>query len=245
MPDYIIGRPGVDSLRALRGRRVGVIDKSDIIATMLSYWLAEEGLDPQKDVEWVRGVDPRIAEQRLREGFVDAAMMSPIDARPLLAAEPFSLLLDIKKQYPGGRPDRVIAATGRAIREQPEQVTAFMRAVIRSYWFLRDPANVRFVRQLERRLRRQSTDLTEPTRELVFASAEHAEEMPFPIDGLPTGLEQYFQESVALGTLDAVPDVAQLCKLELSRAAFAELSARDDVREDLERARALAARLGY
>jgi hypothetical protein len=50
---------------------------------------------------------------------------------------------------------------------------------------------------------------------------------------------------VALGTLDAVPDVAQLCKLELSRAAFAELSARDDVREDLERARALAARLGY
>lgn len=245
MPDYIVGRPGIDSLRALRGRRIGVIDKTDIIATMLSYWLAEDGVDPQTEVEWVRGVDPRIAERRLREGYVDAAMMSPIEAAPLLKAEELTLLLDIKKQYPKGRPDRVIAATGRAIREQPEQLTAFMKGMIRAYWFVRDPENTRVVRQMERRLRRESTDMTEPTRELVFASPEHAEQMPFPFDGLPTGLDQYLEEAVSLGTLDSAPDVEQLCKLDVTRAAYAELSTRDDVREDLERARVLASRMGY
>jgi hypothetical protein len=80
---------------------------------------------------------------------------------------------------------------------------------------------------------------------LAFASPEHAEMMPFPYDGLPTGIEQYLHEAASLGVLEEAPPVEELCRLDLARAAFAELSQRDELQADLEAARELKARLGY
>lgn len=245
MPELLIGQPPLTSLRDLRGKRIGVIDLQDVLMTVLSYWLLEAGLDPRRDVEWVRGVEPRRGVAALRAGTVEAAFADDSEAQPLLD-EGFNLLLDVKKQYPAGRPDRVIAATDRAIDERPEQIERFIKGMVRAYWFMRkQPENLQFVQSVERRLRRQSPDPDEPGRALQFASASHSERMPFPYNGLPTGLEQYFEEAVSLGVLDKQPDVERTCRLELARAAFAELAEREELRPDLERARAVAARLGY
>ncbi len=55
MPFFVLGPEGTSSLKDIKGKRVGVIDLDDILVTMLSYWLVQEGLDPATDVEWVTG----------------------------------------------------------------------------------------------------------------------------------------------------------------------------------------------
>jgi NitT/TauT family transport system substrate-binding protein len=241
----VVGTKNLKSLRDLAGKRIGVIDHTDILVTVLSYWLQEDGLDPNRDVTWVRGVDPRRTPGALRRGEVDAGFVNSPEVEGIVG-EGFNLLLDIKKQYPNGRPDRIIAATGRAIDERPEQIKSFIKGMIRAYWFVRkQPETIALIQNVERRLRRQSTDADEPRRMLSFGSAQHAEAMPFPYDGLPTGIEQYLHEAVSLGVLEEAPPVEELCRLDLARAAFAELSQRDELQADLQRAKDVRARLGY
>ncbi|MBV8086658.1 MAG: ABC transporter substrate-binding protein [Chloroflexi bacterium] len=244
-PHHVLGKADIRSLRDLRGKRVGVIDHDDILVTVLSYWLKEYGLEPKQDVEWVRGFDPRRTPAALRDGRLDAGFVDDTD-QPTMLAEGYNLLLDIRSKYPKGRPDRIIAATGKAIEEKPQQVKAFMKGMLRAYWFLRkQPENTAFVQAIEARLRRESPDPDEPKRNLQFASPVHAEMMPFPFDGLPSGLEAYLEEAVALGILDKYSPPEELCSLDLTKAAFAELEQRQDVQGDLARAKEVAARLGY
>lgn len=244
-PFYIIGSPGMISLSDLKGKRIGVIDFDDILATVASYWLQREGVDAAHDIDWVTGIDTRRAPGALRDGRVDAAFVDHIDA-PQLLGEGRPKLLDVMEQYPHGRPDRVIAATARVIDEQPEEVKAFIKGMIRAYWFLRkQPDNIQVTQAIERRLRRRSPDPDERARMLQFGSAHHAEMMPFPIDGLPTGLEQYLEEAAVLGNVDGHVDVTSIARLDLAREAFAELAGREELRSDLERARQLVSRLGY
>ena len=69
--------------------------------------------------------------------------------------------------------------------------------------------------------------------------------MPFPFDGLPTGLAEYLDEAVAIGTLAAAPRVDELLHLDLVRDAYAELAAREALGSELARVQDLARRLGY
>jgi ABC-type nitrate/sulfonate/bicarbonate transport system substrate-binding protein len=244
-PHFIFGSKGITSIAELKGKKVAVIDFDDILVTLLSFWLREYGLDPQKDVEWVRGLDPRRTPAALRDGRVDAGFVDVTDRQGLLD-EGFNELMDIKSKYPKGRPDRVIAATGKALEQKPEQIRSFIKGMIRAYWFVRkQPENLQVAMAVEKRLRRKSNDADEPHRMLQFASAVHAEMMPFPIDGLPTGLDRYLDEAVTIGVLEKSIPAESLLALEPARAAFAELNAREDVRPDLERAREVSGRLGY
>jgi ABC-type nitrate/sulfonate/bicarbonate transport system substrate-binding protein len=244
-PHFIFGSRAVKSLAQVAGKRIGIIDFDDILVTVVSYWLMEEGVDPRKDVEWVRGIDPKRAPAALREGRIDAGFIDPRDV-PLLEGEGFSRLMEIRRQYPNGRPDRTIAATGRAIDQRPAEVRAFLKGIIRAYWFLRkQPENLQVTQAIERRLRRQSNDPDEPHRPLQFGSADDSERMPFPYDGVPTGLQQYLDEAHGLGVLEAPMDEQGIVRLELVREAFDELEARDNLRSELARAKAVVARLGY
>ncbi|HTE84836.1 MAG TPA: ABC transporter substrate-binding protein [Dehalococcoidia bacterium] len=244
-PHYVMGSNTVRSIRDLAGKRIGVIDPTDILVTVLSYWLKQEGIDPNQDVEWVRGVDPQRTPAALQDGRVDAGFVDVMDVERL-TGDGCNLLLDIRKQYPNGRPDRIIAATARAVEEQSEQVRGFLKAMIRAYWFLRQqPDNLPVIQAVERRLRRQSHDPDEPHRPLQFGSAELAERMPFPYDGLATGLGQYLDEAVSIGLLDDRADLEDISRLDLARAAFHELESRDELRPALDRAKEVAARIGY
>jgi NMT1/THI5 like len=243
-PFYVMGQPGIESLADLAGRRIGIIDLDDVLVTMLSYWLIQDDVDLAR-VEWVTKIDTRRGPAALRDGRVDAAFVDGLDLAAM-QAEGYTLLLDVASKYPEGRPDRVIAATGRAIEEQPEQLAAFIRGMIRAYWFLRTmPENVRVTQALEQRLRRHSPDPDEPKRLLQFGSAEHAERMPFPIDGNATGFEKYLMEAVTIGTLPEYVAPHEITRLDLARDAFGELSVRPDLRGDLERVQQVTARLGY
>ena len=243
-PFYVMGQPGIESLADLAGKRIGIIDHDDVLATMLSYWLLEAGVELD-EVDWVTRIDTRRGPGALRDGRVDAAFVDGIDL-PAVREEGFQLLLDVASKYPEGRPDRVIAATGRAIEERPEEIRAFIRGMIRAYWFLRTmPENVKVTQAVEQRLRRQSPDPDEPTRMLQFGSPEHAERMPFPIDGNATGFEKYLMEAVSIGTLPEYIAPAEITRLEFAREAFEDLATRPELGSDLARVQQVATRLGY
>ena len=243
-PFYVMAQPEIESLADLAGKRIGIIDLDDVLATMISYHLQEAGVDLD-NVDWVTKTDTRRGPAALREKRVEAAFVDAIDL-PQVQEEGYRMLLDVASLYPDGRPDRCIAATGQALEERPEEVLAFLRAMIRAYWFLRTmPDNVRVTQAVEKRLRRWSPDPDEPKRMAQFGSAEHAERMPFPIDGHASGFEQYLHEAVALGTIPEYIEPAEITRLDLAAQAFSDLKRQPDRQPELERVQAVAGRLGY
>ncbi|MEE9612602.1 MAG: ABC transporter substrate-binding protein, partial [Desulfatiglandales bacterium] len=245
MPNHVVAKRDIKSLEELKGKRIGVIDLDDILVTALRPWLKRAGLDPYNDVIWVRGNPPHEARDRLRAGLIDAAFQDPKDAE-VLREEGFSDLFDVAAHYPKGRPDRVNVATGKALREKPEMVKAVIKGMIRAYWYMRkQPENFNQCVQVERRLRMESPDPDEQRRKLTCASPVHTEHLPFPYDGMPTNLEGYLQEAVEVGVLNEPPDMEKIGQLKLVQQGFKELSAREDLKEDLERIKSLVGRLGY
>ena len=245
MPNHVVAKRDIKSLEELKGKRIGVIDLDDILVTALRPWLKRAGLDPYNDVIWVRGNPPHEARDRLRAGLIDAAFQDPKDAE-VLREEGFSDLFDVAAHYPKGRPDRVNVATGKALQEKPEMVKAVIKGMIRAYWYMRkQPENFNQCVQVERRLRMESPDPDEQRRKLTCASPVHTEHLPFPYDGMPTNLEGYLQEAVEVGVLNEPPDMEKIGQLKLVQQGFKELSAREDLKEDLERIKSLVGRLGY
>ncbi len=245
MAFFVVGRSGLSNLTDLVGKKVGIIDPDDILVTMLTYWLIQEGIDPKNDIEWVTGIDTRRGPFALREGRVDAAFADGLDL-PGLLDDGYEQIFAVAAQYPDGRPDRVIAATEKAIDERADDLKAFIKGMIRAYWFIRkQPENIELTAAIEARLRRHSPDPDERARMAQFGSSVQAEMMPFPIDGLPTGLEQYLKEAVAIGAIDSYVEPAKISQLEMAKDAFAELSARSELNGDLERATQVAVKYGY
>jgi ABC-type nitrate/sulfonate/bicarbonate transport system substrate-binding protein len=245
MAFYVVGRAGVSTLKDLVGKRVGIIDPDDILVTMLTYWLIREGIDPKNDIEWVTGIDTRRGPFALREGRADAAFVDSLDLSGLID-EGYEQIFDVGAHYPNGRPDRVIAATEKALDARPDDLRAFIKGMIRAYWFIRrQPENIEVTAAIEARLRRRSPDADERARMAQFGSSVQAEMMPFPIDGLPTGLEQYLDEATVIGAIDAPIEPSKISQLDLAKEAFVELRERSDLKSDLERARQVVGKYGY
>jgi len=242
---WVMGKPEIKGLADLRGRLVGLKDFGSIRYYALAYWLKEHGLDPQRDVRFIRGVSDGTAA--LRSGQVDAAFIS-ISETPELLAEGYKTLIDLAARYPRGRPDRIIVATAQLIEERPDWIKAFVKGMIRAYWFMRlMPENHHYLVNLERRRRLLSYDPEEQKILLSCRTPENCEEMPFPIDGMPSGFAGYLQEWVDLGELDQedVRCLDQSLRLEHAEEAFAELSARPELQADLARVRGVVQRIGF
>jgi ABC-type nitrate/sulfonate/bicarbonate transport system substrate-binding protein len=181
----------------------------------------------------------------LREGRIDAGLVTYGDHIAELTNAGLAVLQDFSSTYPEGRPDRVIVSTNRVIEERRDQVKAFLRAILRTYWFVRDTRNFFYFRNLERRLRRQSPNHFEQVRPVHVKSLEWMEKhQAYPIDGLATGLEQYAKEMVELGDVNKV-ELDKVLRQDLMREVFQELSVRPDVEADLEQAREVVQRIGY
>lgn len=238
--------PGVKSLEDLKGKRVGISDFGSNRHWGISTWLRKAGLDPEKDVEMVRGIFHPNNIEALRTGKVDCVHTQSWQAEEL-EKEGFNRLIALKDQYPNGRPERIIAATGRILEEKPDMVKSFLKGMIRSYWFMRNqPDNFNYVANLERRLRYQSPDPEERWIKLTCDSPERIESMPFPMDGLATGFEDLLREEEATGALDYdVPDIKDVCAQDLAKEAFNELLEKEELKLEYEKARAVADRYGY
>jgi hypothetical protein len=242
----VVSAPHIKSLQDLKGKRIGVIDIGGINYRGIRAFLRKAGLDPDCDVEWLGRIYPPVNIELLRNGKIDCIRTEASRAEKL-KKEGFNILVDPKQQYPEGFPDRIIAATGRILESNPELVKAFLKAMIRAYWFVRDqPGNFHYLHSLERRLRFQSPDLDEGGAKFAIGSPETAGALPFPIDGLATGFEALLEEEKADGGLDYdVPPVREVCALDLVREAFQELTQRDELKPEYERASAVVKRLGY
>lgn len=241
-----MGAPDVKSIADLKGKRVGISDFGSNKHWAISLWLKKTGLDPECDVEMVRGIFHPIHIEALRSGKVAACPVATWEAEAL-KKEGFNPIITLKQQYPNGRPERIIAATGRILEEKPDWVKSFLKGMIRSYWLMRDqPSNFEYVHRLERRLRYQSPDPEEKGVKLSCDDPRRIEAMPFPLDGIPTGFEDLLREEEAAGDLNYnVPDMKDVCALDLVKEAFAELMQSKQRKAEYERVKVVADRLGY
>ena len=241
-----VGPPHIKSLQDLKGKRVGISDFNSIRHWAIQIQLKKAGLDLDKDVEWVRiGVNSQLHKDAIRGGRVECAPVPPWYAEDLVA-EGCNILVSPADQYPDGRPERIIAATGRILEEKPDMVKAFLRGLVRSYWFVRDmPKNYEYITNLEKRIRLTSPD---PEERIIHAprSLRDLEAMPFPVDGRATGFEDMLKEEERLGELNYnVPPIKEVCAQDLVDEAFKELSARQDLQEEYQRLKKVEERWGY
>ena len=243
-----VAPPHIKSLAQLKGKRVGISDFNSIRHWAIQIQLKKAGLDLEKDIEWVRiGVPARLHKQAIRSGRVECAPVPTWDAEDL-KKEGCNVLVSPADQYPHGRPERIVAATGRILEERPDLVKSFLKALVRSYWFVRDmPKNYDYIINLEKRLRFLSPD---PEERIVEnnppRTARDLEAMPFPIDGLATGYEDMLKEEEKLGELNYnVPSIEQVSAQDLVTEAYQELRARSELQPEYQRVKAATEKWGY
>ena len=241
-----VGPPHIKSLKDLKGKRVGISDFNSIRHWAIQIQLVKAGLDLERDVEWVRvGVNSKFHVEAIRAGRVECAPVPPWYAEDLIA-EGCNVLVSPADQYPDGRPERIIAATGRILEERPDMVKAFLKGMIRSYWFVRDmPKNYEYITNLEKRIRLLSPDPEERVVQ-VPRSLRDLEAMPFPLDGRGSGFEDMLKEEERLGELNYnVPPIKEVVAQDLVDEAFKELRARKELDEEFQRLKKAEARWGY
>jgi NitT/TauT family transport system substrate-binding protein len=242
----VVGAPNIKTLQDLKGKRIGVIEINGANFRAMKAVLRTAGLNPERDVEFLGRVFPPGNIDTLRSGKVDCISLEITQAQKL-QKEGFNILASPKQLYPNGFPVRIIAATGKILESKPEFVKAFLKAMIRVYWFVRDqPKNLPYLQSLERRLRFQSADPEESTTRFAMGTPEHAAAQPFPIDGVPTGFEALLEEEKEAGELDYnVPPIRDVCALDLVREAYQELMQREELKPEYERVKAVVQKLGY
>jgi len=241
-----VGAPHIKSLQDLKGKKIGILDFGSIRQWAMQIQLFKAGVDPEKDVEWVRGLSNPIHIPALRSGKVDCIPVKPWHAEEL-KKEGFNALVNPADQYPDGRPERVIAATGRVLEGRPDLVKNFLKGMIRSYWFMRDmPKNFDYLSSMGKRLHIQSAD---PEQRHITVSANtpiDLEAMPFPIDGLATGFEDMLAEEKRRGELNyEVPAINEVCAQDLVREGFQELRQRKELEPEYQRLSGIAQKWGY
>ena len=242
-----VGPPHIKSLQDLKGKRVGISDFNSIRHWGIQVQLRKAGLDIEKDVEWVRcGVSTHVLVEALRQGRVECAPVSGTIAETL-KKEGCNILVVPQDTYPNGRPERIIAATGRILEERPDLVKNFLKGLIRSYWFVRDmPKNFEYIHNLDKRLRIQTADPEERIHNPNRYTTEDLESMPFPIDGLATGFEDMLREEKLIGGLEYdVPAIKDVCAQDLAEEAYKELRSRKELDDEYQRMQAVVKRWGY
>ena len=140
----LTGVPSLARVEDLRGRRIHVVENgSGVDWHPLRILLRQRGIDPDRDVTVVPQAPYPLFENAQRSFGRDEA-----DARMILHAEaPHAraagcpVLYDFLAAYPPDYPQRTIVATRAFIAAHPGTLHGFLRAMIRAYRFLRDPAN--------------------------------------------------------------------------------------------------------
>jgi ABC-type nitrate/sulfonate/bicarbonate transport system substrate-binding protein len=242
------GVPPFNAVGALRGAKVGVRELGALDQLSLAAAMTRSGLDPERDVEWV--CDPIFYGDRpelvpaLESRRVDLAPIRP-RAWDEVERRGYAVVLDSASEYPGGRPGKVIVATGRTVRERAVELRAFLRANIRAFWFCRDVDNAAYLADLETRLRAHSHNDVERVARL--SSNADCAAKPMPLDGgVDRGeLARVMAELAAQGELPAGLAVDDVLGDAVARDAYRELGERSESAAALERNRRLIARFGY
>ncbi len=140
----LIGNKGIDSLEALRGRRVQVVENGGAIdERQFRVLLTRNGMDADRDVTLVRRAPYplfRNARAAFENGDCDARMVLYGEV-PEVRAAGYPILFDFFKDYPAGYPQRSIVVLPSLLNAEPERMQGFLRAMVRAYRFMRDDRN--------------------------------------------------------------------------------------------------------
>lgn len=125
---YVYGRPGVESAVDLRGKTIASTQPEDPTTISVRLALKREGLDPEKDVKFTFMREVPAILGALRQGIVDAAVLSPpisLQAREL----GFKLVVDIAAlKIPFIHTG--IAAQRSYLKANPEVARSFLKALV-------------------------------------------------------------------------------------------------------------------
>ena len=204
------GSKHITDISKLRGGKIGVreisADGGGLVEFFIEEALKEAGVNPETEVEQVQ--DPVFGYRNnpahiemLRSGKVNAITSSP-PFSDQLEKEGYPVILDPNKVFPR-RPGKVTVAPRRTIEQRGEELKAYFRAIIRTFWFMRDIKNFEYLHDLEARLRKLTHN--EDERSLFIASApDRVDSWALPMDGgiERQALDRIIQEMVKRGRLE-------------------------------------------
>jgi ABC-type nitrate/sulfonate/bicarbonate transport system substrate-binding protein len=247
------GSRHITHLSKLRGGKIGVRESSadggGLVEFFIEEALKEAGVDPATEVEMVQ--DPVFGYRNnpkhidmLRSGKVNAITSSPPYSDEL-DKEGYPVILDPNKVFPR-RPGKVTVAPRRIVEQRGEELKAYFRAIIRSFWFMRDVNNFDYLHDLEARLRKFTHN--EDERRLFIASApDRVDSWALPIDGAieRQALERIMQEMVKRGRLKRALPLDDLFKDDAVRQAYQEVSGRAKLKPNYDKAMAVVEQYGF
>ena len=129
---------GINGVADLRGKKLSVSSFGGAVYGAAVYLLKNHGLNPKEDVAVLAGGSNAARVAALKQGAVDAALLSsPDDIRA--AGEGFRILLDVGSEYrlPWGG----VSTTLGKIRANPAEVEKVVRAVLRATRAVTDQHN--------------------------------------------------------------------------------------------------------
>ena len=136
----LVVRKGINSVGDLRGKKLSVSSFGGAVYGAALYLLRTNGLRPKEDVSLLAGGTNSARIALLKQGLVDAALITaPDDLRALASGEGYRILVDVGSDYrlPWGG----ISASQNKIRRDPVEVEKFLRAVLRGVRAISDPQN--------------------------------------------------------------------------------------------------------
>jgi hypothetical protein len=134
----------------------------------------------------------------------------------------------------------------RTIEKRGEELKAYFRAIIRSFWFMRDPNNFEYLHDLEARLRKLTHN--EDERSLFIASApDRLESWALPVDGgiERRAIERIIQEMVKRGRLDRPLPVEEVFKDAAVQDAYRDVSSRANLKPAFDTAMRAVEKYGF
>jgi NitT/TauT family transport system substrate-binding protein len=134
LPNMLIARPELKSVQALKGKTIMVAgigsDPHAIARVMLKHF----GLDPDKDVQFIRGPAAEGRLAALDQGLVAATIVGP----PLdLEGKKLGLNILARSQELVSYPVTGVIATVKKIKEHPDEIKRVIKAGIKANRYIR------------------------------------------------------------------------------------------------------------
>jgi ABC-type nitrate/sulfonate/bicarbonate transport system substrate-binding protein len=245
------GAKHIRDMSKLRGGRIGMREKEGLVQVFITDALRQAGVDPDTEVQWV--YDPVFGYRNnpahmemLRSGKIDAITSQP-PCSDQLEQEGYPMILDPNRVFPR-RPGKLTAATGTTIEERGDELRAYFRAIIRSFWFMRDVKNFDCLRDLEARLRKTNTH-NEDERGVVaiVTSPDRLDSWALPVNGgiAPEALGRIVDKMVKAGKLSRPMPVTEILRDGPVTEAYREVSGRAELKSALATALAAEEKYGF
>lgn len=134
----LVVHKGINSVGDLKGKKLSVSSFGGAVYGAALYLLRSHRLRPKEDVAILAGGTNSARIAALKQGLVDAALITaPDDLRAV--GEGYRILVDVGSDY--GLPWGGISTSQNKLRREPGEVERFLRAVMRAVRAISDPQN--------------------------------------------------------------------------------------------------------